>query len=238
MSMNNSTKTEHAGAKNRGGFGGTRERAKRISKVIRRRRDKQESGAKPEQGFTVVEVLIGVAVLVLVIFAGLHAYATTHRNGLVKRQLAIAQLSFWYPNNWKITANDQGTNSGYFEIKSPSGFVLGFQEANASFFSGGNPAATKSIAAEVIKINGIGSGVVSADSGKYSSITVVNNTPRVGAAFYPDDLKYLPASRAIQNMYVQINGGFNNQTFASLHAFDDQTSVKQAKAILQSLKFN
>src|SRR5579884_2029438 len=157
MSMNNSTKTEHTGAKNRGGFGGTRERAKRISKVIRRRRDKQESRAKPEskseQGFTVVEVLLAVVVLVLVIFAGLHAYTATHRNSLVKRQLAVAQLSFWYPNNWRVTANDQGINSGYFEIKSPSGFVLGFQEANASFFSGGNPAATKSTAAEVIKIN-------------------------------------------------------------------------------------
>lgn len=42
MAWNGGPRTEHAGAKNGGGFWGRREWAKKASKVARRRIDKQE----------------------------------------------------------------------------------------------------------------------------------------------------------------------------------------------------
>lgn len=42
MALGKDTKTEHSGAKNGGGYWGTREEAKKISKKIRRNNSKRE----------------------------------------------------------------------------------------------------------------------------------------------------------------------------------------------------
>jgi len=192
-----------------------------------------------QQGFTSLELLMILVSMVLVGFIGLHSYQSNHKGNLIGAKLTPIQLSLWYPKSWHITSNDVGINSGYFELKSPDAFVLGFQEANASFFSGGNSAATKSTASEVVTLGNIGSAVISADqgSGKFDSITVITTRPKIGEVFYPDTLQYLPHSPSIRNMYVQINGGFSSKSFSTLKAFDNEESVQQAKQILQSLKF-
>ena len=42
MTTSKNTKSEHSGAKNGGGYWGTREEAKKVSKKIRRANDKKE----------------------------------------------------------------------------------------------------------------------------------------------------------------------------------------------------
>ena len=46
--MGRAVKTEHAGAKNSGGYWGTRVEAKAISKVLRRREDRQASSERDD----------------------------------------------------------------------------------------------------------------------------------------------------------------------------------------------
>lgn len=49
MSLGKKTKTEHSGGKNGGGYWGTREEAKNVSKKIRRKNDEQEIKDQSEE---------------------------------------------------------------------------------------------------------------------------------------------------------------------------------------------
>jgi hypothetical protein len=96
-----------------------------------------------ESGFSVVELLLVIVIVVLLGFMGWYIYHNDHKTNVNTTKLSSTsisvysgwktfatsyqKLSFKYPNNWVLTDNSTSNGNDDISIKSPSGLTVNMQ---------------------------------------------------------------------------------------------------------------